>query len=292
MFLNRVARPEMTAEEVDMWRTLVAERSGLFFTDSRLYFLGQRLWERMQACALVSYLDYYRYVVLDRDGEREWMTLLEGLVNNETRFFRHEPSFAALRERVLPLMLRQKGPDGRLDLWSVGCSSGQEVYSLAMLLLETAVFPTIDQIHITGSDISCSKLAQARNGRYRHFELRSLPKLYQQKYMTESQQGREQVSDVTAPLRQVTDFRYLNLQAPADYATTPFDIIFCQNVLIYFKNETRPTILQRLCEQLYPGGYLFLAPTDVVSLRLPGMRPLHFPDALVYQRVAHDTTEN
>lgn len=291
MLLNRAMRPEMTAEEIEIWRTLVAERSGLFFTDSRLYFLGQRLWERMQQHDLATYLDYYRFVVLNRNGEQEWMTLLEGLVNNETRFFRHEPSFTALRERVLPEMVWRKGVNGRLAVWSVGCSAGQEVYSLAMLLLETAVFPT-HHIRVVGSDISESKLVQARNGRYRPFELRSLPYPYQQKYMTTFQQGHNQMAEVIQPLRQVTEFHYLNLQSPARYTTQQYDIVFCQNVLVYFNNETRPKILQRLVERIYPGGYLFLAPTDVVNLRLPGMRAVHFPDALVYQRVAHDATEN
>lgn len=291
MLHNRPARPEMTDKDVEMWRTLVAERSGLFFTDSRLYFLGQRLWERMQQHRLTTYLDYYRFVLLNRDGEQEWTTLLEGLVNNETRFFRHEPSFAALRDRVLPQMVQKKGDSGRLDVWSVGCSAGQEVYSLAMLLLETAVFPP-HRISITGSDISEKKLAQAKNGRYRSFELRSLPHPYQQKYMTTFQQEHDHIAEVTQPLREVTQFRYLNLQSPACYATQRYDIVFCQNVLVYFNNETRSNILHRLGEQIYPGGYLFLAPTDVVNLRLPGMRAVHFPDALVYQRVAHDPTEN
>ena len=291
MLLNRTVRPDMTAEDVEMWRTLVANRSGLFFTDSRLYFLGQRLWERMRQHGLASYTDYYRYVMLDRNGEQEWTALLQGLVNNETRFFRHEPSFTAMRDRVLPQLWQQKQAQDGLNLWSVGCSSGQEVYSLAMLLLETAVFSP-HHIHITGSDISESKLTQAKNGRYRHFEIRSLPEAYRRKYMREYQQGHDQLFEVRSPLRQITEFRYLNLQAPDDYTTTQYDVVFCQNVLVYFSNETRLKILQRLCEQITLGGYLFLAPTDVVSLRLPGMRPVYFPDALVYQRVAHTATEN
>lgn len=286
MLTKREARPEMTVREVEMWRSLVMQRSGLFFTDSRLYYLAQRLWERMQRRNVASYSDYYRYVLLDRAGEREWMTLLEGLVNNETRFFRHEPSFAALGEIV-----RRHGAAGRrLDVWSVGCSSGQEVYSVAMLLLETAVYSP-QNAHITGSDISRPKLQQAQNGRYRRFELRGLPPARQQTYLTAVVQGRDTVFEVVPALQHMTSFRYLNLHSPDSYGADKYDIILCQNVLIYFHNEARTAIIERLCHQLRPGGYLFLAPTDVTGLRLPRLQLAQFPDALVYQRVAHGVTE-
>lgn len=282
--MTRTAAPKMTVEDVSLWRSLIMERSGLFFTDSRLYFLAQRLWERIQLHRLASYAEYYRYLVLSRDGQQEWLLLLEELLNNETRFFRHQPSFRALRESVLPaLWERKEGSDDGLTVWSVGCSAGQEVYSLAMLLLEWELFAP-SRIKITGSDISCRKLEQARNGRYQSFEVDSLPSYYQDKYTMKHEQARHTFYEMTGSVRQLTHFDHLNLQTDVAYQPQQQDIIFCQNVLIYFNNKTRSTIAQRLSGSLSPGGFLFFAPTDVVGLRLPQLRPFYFPDTLVYQR--------
>lgn len=281
----RSAPPDLTAEEISLWRSFVMERSGLFFTDSRLYFLAQRLWERAQMHHLTNYADYYRYLVLSRDGQQEWQLLLDRLVNNETRFFRHKPSFRALRESILPQIWEQRGESKHpLALWSVGCSAGQEVYSLGMLLLEFILFPP-STITITGSDISCEKLRQAQNGRYHAFEADSLPRFYREKYMTKIERGRDTIYEIAPVVRRLISFHHLNLQLDEVYHLKKQDIIFCQNVLIYFKTEMRPKIVQRICDCLKPGGFLFLAPTDIVGLRLPQLRPIHFPDALVYQRV-------
>ncbi|MEM7119121.1 MAG: protein-glutamate O-methyltransferase CheR [Chloroflexota bacterium] len=276
----------MTSEEVALWRSLIVERCGLFFTDSRLYYLAQRLWERMQIHHFSAYDDYYRYLLLSRHGEREWLLLLEQLLNNETRFFRHGPSYRALREKVLfQLWEQKKDSEAPLQVWSVGCSGGQEVYSLAMLLLEWELFEP-EQITITGSDISCGKLQQARNGRYHSFEVESLPTYYRRKYMTQLDQGRDTIYEVTSDIRRLTEFSYLNLQVePLEERVDRLDIIFCQNVLIYFTNELRSKIVNGLSHCLQPGGFIFFAPTDIVGLKMPHLRPVHFPDALVFQRV-------
>ena len=285
LFPNRPARPEMTPAEVEIWQAYIWEKSGLFFTPSRLYFLSQRLWERIQQLKLTSYTEYYHYVVYNANGATEWLLLLDGLLNNETSFFRHEPSFNALRELALPELVQQKRRQGvsNLHVWSAGCSAGQEPYSLAMLLLEQ-LEARLWQLRVMGSDISRSKLAQARLGQYKQHEVRYMPPYYRDKYLRWVQTAQGTHYQVVERVRELVQFGYLNFKEPDSYWIHGQDIIFCQNVLIYFKPDHRLEIVKLLIERLNPGGFLFLAPAEMVGLRMPGVTFVNAPDTLVYRK--------
>ncbi|MEM7112564.1 MAG: protein-glutamate O-methyltransferase CheR [Chloroflexota bacterium] len=286
MFNTQANRPKLTAAEAEIWQALVWERSGLHFSRSRLYFLEMRLWERTKQCGLKSYTDYYHYVLYNENGRSEWTALLDNLLNNETSFFRHQPSYTALREQALPTLLREKRRQGHMQLsfWSAGCSGGQEAYSLAMLLLET-VDSHLWQLRVLGSDISQNKLTQARQGRYKQHEVRYMPDLYRNKYMRWSQTGVGTFYEVVQRVQNVVQFGYMNFKEPSSYWVTGQDVIFCQNVLIYFKPDHRIEIVKELLRRLNPGGYLFLAPAEMVGLRLPGIELMKFADSLVYKRM-------
>lgn len=286
MFNKKANRPKLSANETDIWLSYIWEQSGLHFTRSRLYFLEMRLWERVQACGLTSYADYYHYVLYNENGRSEWKQLLDNLLNNETSFFRHQPSFTALHERVLPKLLRDKRRQGstQLTFWSAGCSGGQEAYSLAMLLLETAD-SHLWQLQVLGSDISQSKLAQAQAGRYKQHEVRYMPDHYRDKYMRWSQTSTGNFYEVVQQVQKLVQFGYMNFKEPSSYWVTGQDVIFCQNVLIYFKPNHRLEIVKDLLKRLNPGGYLFLAPAEMVGLRLPGIELMNFVDSLVYRRM-------
>src|SRR5215471_7315525 len=124
--------PDMSQKERELWRDLVWRRSGLFFPDTRIRFFRRRLWERVAALSLSSYAEYYQYVQFNREGNGEFSELLELLLNKESQFFRHPPSFEALAKTALPELMAEKEKDGdtTLNLWSAGCSKGQEAYSL------------------------------------------------------------------------------------------------------------------------------------------------------------------
>lgn len=280
---NTGTQPELAKLEYEVWQDFIWQRSGLYFTENRVRFLSQRLWERMRIHKMKTYSEYYHYVAFNPSGNKEWIELLELLLNNETGFFRHQPSFDALSEHVLPELKKHKRKHGIdiITMWSAGCSAGQEAYSLAMTSLST---PDTDQwqVKVTGSDISQGSLEKARRGRYRNFELRYLPELYQKMFLKKLQDGSYQVVD---RVRALVQFGYLNLSDPSSYWVSAEDVIFCQNVLIYFKPESRLEIVRRLCQRLNPGGYLFLAPAEVVGLKLPGIQAVRFTDSLVYQRI-------
>jgi chemotaxis methyl-accepting protein methylase len=304
---NGATSPEMSGLEYEVWREFIQHRCGLYFTENRLRFLRQRLWERMRAREIRSYSEYYHHVAFNPGGDEEWQELLELLLNQETGFFRHQPSFDALVEHVLPRLMYDKQRHGinGITMWSAGCSVGQEPYSLAMAFLEM-VEPTLPrrtgeaiplspvqsggmggwQVKVSGSDISRRGLDLARRAQYKHYQVRTMPDHYRQKYMSEVVTKWGLLHQVNDRVRALVQFGYTNLNEPTSYWISAQDVIFCQNVLIYFEPENRVEIVRRLCQRLNVGGYLFLAPAEVVGLKLPGIEPVRLTDVLVYQRRA------
>lgn len=285
MSYSKRQRPEMSSAETELWRTLIEQRCGLYFTDGRLYYMRQRIWDRICRLGLNNYTEYYNFIVFNAAGSAEWERLQERLLNNETSFFRHQPSFSALNDHVIPEIIRRRRLEGRnvVSAWSAGCSSGQEAYSLAMALSDK-IDSHLWQIAVWGSDISSRQLEQARHGQYRSFEIRLMPDYYRDKYMHECKQNGRTSWTVSAPVRSLVQFTNFNLFNTSDSWLSELDIIFCQNVLIYFQREQRMQIAQQLCQCLAVGGYLFLGPAEVIGLSLAGIKQVRLPDSLIYQR--------
>lgn len=284
--------PAMSNPEQEIWQKFIRDRCGMDFAGGQLPFLRQQLWKRMQVHHIRSYKNYYHYVASEVTGTAEWPVLLELLLNNESSFFRHPAALKALTEHLLPelrLLKTEQGADV-IAMWSVGCSTGQEPYSMAMVSLDWlaqlngtagAYQPNGWQIEISGSDISEQALAKARQGRYKSHELRYLPDYYRQRYM---RQAGDSFYEVNEAARALVRFDYFNLTDPATFTVSGQDVIFCHNVLIYFQPEDRLKIVNALVERLNPGGYLALTPTSVKRLALAGVYRLDLPEALVYRR--------
>jgi chemotaxis protein methyltransferase CheR len=293
---NETARPNLTTSEYEAWREFIWQQSGLYFPQNRREFLARRIWERMRVRRIHSCGEYYHFVRFNPQGDKEWEELLELLIICETGFFRHEPSFRALAEILPHLLLRnQERGLNTLRMWSAGCSTGQEAYSMAMLFLETVRLPQVWQVEIIATDISRRALEKARSGLYKPFEIRYMPEHYRDKYLTVEGGAGATASipslgsttryRVTKRVRDMVHFGHLNLSDPTSCWVAAQDVIFCQNVLIYFKPESRVETVRHLCQRLNPGGYLFLAPAEVTGLKLPGVQLVHFEDSLVYRRV-------
>lgn len=281
------ARPTLTTAEYELWRDFIHSRTGLYITPSRQHYLELRLWERIRSQPFDTYAEYFHYITHNPQRHTEWLTLLDTLLNNETSFFRHEPSFTALRQVVLPARLaeRRRQHQPNLLLWSAGCSSGHEAYSLAMTVRD-ALDTNQWQVQVTGTDISQRALTKAKQGWYAAHEMRGLPENTRRRYFLAAENGTTTTYTAVETLRQHLHFGYLNLHDLAAYWPIGQDIIFCQNVLIYFQSDQRPVIVERLCRALTLGGYLFLGPAEVIGLRLPGVRLVRLENALIYQRVA------
>jgi chemotaxis methyl-accepting protein methylase len=286
-------RPELTAAELERWGALIERRSGQVFGAGRARFLGWCLWQRMRELSLARYDDYYRLLDRDPAGAAEWDELAELVVNQESGFFRHRPSFDALAEHVVPELAAARARQGieALTAWSAGCADGREAYSLAMALvagLEAAGRPGW-QVRVCGSDLSVQALARARSGRYPASRLRTLPDDYRERFLSPVAGDPRGSWEVAPALRSAVSFGRLNLCRAAgeggDYPVGLQDVVFCQNVLIYFRPALRQRVVADLARRLRPGGYLFPAPGEVVGLELPGELALaRFDGALAYRR--------
>ena len=267
------------------WRDFLRRHSGLDFPDGRVGHLGRCLDARMRRRGITDHSEYYRLVAVDPSDSDELSDLLDLLTNNHSDFFRHAPSFDALTSLILPrLMVGTRR--GEVAMWSAGCASGQEAYSMAMAFLE--VPGTEDwQARITGSDINRRVLRRADRGRYRPHEVRAMPDPYHRKYLvpdqSEAGDPRFRVADRA---RSLARFRYLNLVDEPSYGLGLQDVIFCQNVLIYFGAPERSRVVASLCRRLSPGGFLVLGPTDLVDLETPGMTDVGLDLARIYQRTS------
>lgn len=275
-------RPQISACEHENWTGLIRQRCGLYFDEQRTRYLCQCLWERMRARGCSSYAAYH-HVVARSTGDAEWQALLDLLLNNETSFFRHAPAFEAL-----PRLLQARLESGQrhLRLWSAGCSTGEEPYSMAMVALDALPLDGGASVEILGSDLSERSLAAARQGHYKLRRIRSIPERHLRRHLTLPADGREGFARIGQELRGLVRFESVNLAGPLPSAMDLQDVVLCQNVLIYFQAQDRVGVVHRLCEQLAPGGFLLLGPADGLGLKLPGIRSLSLEGSVVYQRLA------
>lgn len=273
------AMPEMTASEGELWRLALEERWGLHYSDTRLHQLSASLWRRMQQVGVDSFRDYYRLAVA---SATEWPSILEAVLNHESSFFRHAPSFEQLSRVVLPALSaeKKKQREAEISVWSAGCSTGQEAYSLAMTLLDS---PDVALLRTTvlGSDISGKALAAARTAKYPARQMADVRDGLRGRYFRGTPDGQVQA---TAALRSMVEFAEFNLCDTATFGARRHDVIFCQNVLIYFAAQQRLRVVEALARQVKPGGYLFLAPGEVIGLRLDGFRDGRLSECLCFQR--------
>lgn len=265
----------MTPADLDRWREYVERRCGLSF--------GSRL--RVLAAAVDSTAEIARttpdalFPAVDRRPAL-WSALFEQLLNGETKFFRDGPGLAALTGFVLPDLRGRRGTSNtRLSLWSAGCSTGQEPYTLAMVCLADEATRGWD-VRVRATDVCQSSLERAAAGVYRDFETRSVPPAYRDRFF-------EPVSDtafrVTDEVRSVVSFARLDLTADA-VGDADQDVIVCENVLIYYGPEAKAAILAKLAAALAPGGYLFLGAVERIGVAPPGLDPVRLDDVWMYRR--------
>lgn len=271
---------DMTVTEFRDWQTLLEERTGVVLNERRRAFLQTNLSARMRELGVMDYATYYRQVTDGPRGAVEWSTLLDRLTVQETRFFRHRPSFEVLesylRERL------QQGLTQPWELWSVGCASGEEPYSLAISaseVLRESEHP--DHFGVTGTDISLNALSKARDGQYGARRLEQLDDDLCQRYFLAQDDGRFKVVPNLAA--RVCCAR-LNVLELAKAPMSGMDVIFCQNLLIYFRRWRRREILNRLAERLVPGGLLVVGVGEVAGWQHPELIPVADERVLAFTR--------
>lgn len=246
--------PELDEPTFAGLRDRIQAYSGIYLDDSRRRSLGRVLWPRMERHGLRRY-DQYLALLDSEHSDEEMLALLEDVVNNETSFFRNPRHFRLLAEVVLPELDRIRPAGVPLRLWSAGCSTGQEPYSLAITVAEVFGLPPRRPVEILATDISRRALAYGRQGLYTAREMQRVEATYQERYFQREAHGYR----VRPALRDLVLFQEVNLaRQPLPGPLHGVDVIFCRNVTIYFRVETSRRLMADLYRCLNEGGYLFI----------------------------------
>jgi len=244
---------EITDSEFNLFRDYIYDRAGITLSDKKKTLVTSRLSNRLRHYSLGTFQEYFDLVITSpQDGERQ--TALDLLTTNETYFFREPKHFEFLETEIL-----SKWKGGKtLRVWSAASSTGEEAYSIAMLLDDMLGSHPWE---IFGSDISSRVLKTARQGHYLQNRIDGIPKTYLRKYCLKGVGEHEGTLLIDRKLRQKITFSPVNLKKPLGNLG-PFDIIFLRNVLIYFDMETKRQIIKQLVEEMHPEGYLFIGHSE------------------------------
>ncbi len=258
---------------------LLEQRLGLFMAPERRSFLASGLRACMRETGHQDYRHYYDYMVSAVQHGEQWSSLIDRLTVHETCFFRHESSMNLVRDVVLPTAFEQSDS---VAAWSVGCATGEEAYSLAMLMdAHCSSLPDGCSYRVIGTDISAPSLRYARAGVYLNRRLEDVSEPLRHRYCQSESNTRFSIAE---RLRQNVEFYPLNLRDVAEAPFGSLNLIFCQNLLIYYDRPRRLQFVDCLARFLCPRGVLVLGPGELLNWQHPNMEKVRFNDTLAYQR--------
>ncbi|HEX4782745.1 MAG TPA: protein-glutamate O-methyltransferase CheR [Candidatus Sulfotelmatobacter sp.] len=263
-------------------RDLVYQVAGIFHPDNKLRLLFDRCGRRMKELKAQSLREYFECLTIKPARQTELIALLNEITIGETCFFRSQPQLDALRTIVIPKVLEAKSkfPLRRMRIWSAGCSTGEEPYTLSILMLEEAQRRLKDwTIEILATDLNERSLAHAKNATYGTYSTRNLTPYYRQKYFVPEGDQLQ----VQPTVREGISFSRLNLSDDSRMTfMKSLDVIFCCNVLIYFDLVSKRRVIQHFYNNLLPHGYLFLGHSESLYGVNEDFRLVHLPGATAY----------
>lgn len=272
-------------KDFELFRDYIYNLCGIYFHSSKKYFLESRLARRMDEAGISSHVEYHKLLKSGPGGSQELKKLLDEITTNETCFFRNLPQLSALENKLLPEVVATKGKIGfrKLRIWSAASSSGEEAYTMAMILLEKRVALLKDWIiEIVGTDINETVLAQAREGIYNSYSVRNTPDFYLKKYFKQESSERYILSP---EVKKLVTFNHLNLYDDTKMIfMKSFDFIFCANVLIYFDTASKSKVVQHFYNNLQPYGYFFVGQSESLHGVNDNFKTVHFPGGFAYKK--------
>lgn len=290
-FLYEQPKLRMTEKEFAKFRDLVYTRTHIFCADVQQPLFERKIRVRLAALDLSSFQEYYDFITDRPEGEQEFTRLIDIIAVHETSFFRIHGHFNGLRQRIFPDLFRPStgpNPSSPIRIWSAGCSTGEEPYSIVMTFLEILATRGLQPsntrgLHVMASDISPSVIEKARKGIYSSKQIQKIQQPLLDKYFI----CRNNQYYITQQIKEFVTFDVFNL---IDLATIPqdnFDVIFCRNVLIYFDRHAQTTLLEGLIALLPEGGCLFLGDAESIHTFPESARKLEFietENAIIYQK--------
>lgn len=271
----------MDDNEFRLWAELLEKRTGVVVPPARKAFMVTNLRIRMREIGCPSFQNYYDDLLAGAKGAVEWATLVDRLTVHETRFFRHQPSLDLVRQYLSLEPAQSVDP---FDVWSVGCSTGEEAYSLAMIIdAHLANSGPQRRFSVTATDVSQPALSFGRAATYGLRRLEEIPTLLRQLYC-------EKIDDrhfrIVPKLRKRVGFALMNMLETAKAPLGRLNLIFCQNVLIYFPRDRRQAVLNDMANRLRPGGWMILGPGEVMTWEHEQMERVGGHRTLAWRRKA------
>ena len=272
----------MTNEEFRLLRDFIYQHCGLHFSEETKYLLEKRLSKQVRQHQFKNFKDYYYLLRYGKNKEGELAQAIDLLTTNETYFFREESQLKTFVQEIVPEVRARREKEGsrKLRIWSAGCSTGEEPYTLAMLLLEQPELQGWD-IDIIGTDISHRVLQVARKGIYGASSFRATDSRYIQKYFEEIE-GKYRISD---DVKRLVGISHLNLFDNSRVSLLgQMDAIFCRNVIIYFDLDAKKKVVENFFQRLHPEGFLLLGHSESLMNITNKFVLRHFTHDMVYQR--------
>jgi len=262
---------------------IIYDRSGIHFPDNKKYVLESRLGRRLQELDIPDYDTYIAFLTMGPYQSDEFQEMFNRITINETSFFRNEPQLDAFERKILPELIEARQQSKRLRIWSAACSSGEEPYTLAIMLHRTLGVRLADwRIEILGTDISEKALNVAIDGKYSDYAMRSTPELVRRRFFTKD--GPTWVID--PEVQSLVNFELHNLRdtlAAKRHGT--WDVIFCRNVMIYFDQDMRKRVVNMFSSQLAQDGVLFIGHSESLRGLDASFESIDIAQAFCYRKI-------
>lgn len=280
VFDNKSSTVVISDEDFLKFREFFYRKTGIFIEDSKRYYVDKRLIERIEKTESASFREYFMLVRFQATGE-ELQSLINIMTVNETYFFREEYQFRCLVDDILTERIKSKRAGDSVKVWSLPCSTGEEIYSIAIYILEKWKYSNDYDIELFGSDIDSTVLNSAKKGLYGRRSVQGLPQMYLDKYFKKVGENYQ----ITSDLSDAIDFSLANIVENKNLNRFKnLDVIFCRNLLIYFDDYSRRLAAETIYEALAPGGFICLGHSESMSRISELFKVRKFPQAIVYQK--------
>jgi chemotaxis protein methyltransferase CheR len=246
---------------------LIYDRSGIRIAPAKKVLLEGRIGRRLNQLGIAGYHEYCEYLFSPKGMSEELTSMIDVVATNKTDFFREPWHFEFLRDRALPILqnLYGVGRMRKFNSWSSACSTGEEPFTLAMVLADIAAENPGFQYEILATDISTRAIMLAKEGVYEEERIEPVPMAMRKRYLLKSRDREKRLVKIAPNLRQRILFRRLNLMDENYGIAGLMDVIFCRNVIIYFDRQTQERIIKKICRHLIPGGYLFMGHSETLA---------------------------
>jgi chemotaxis protein methyltransferase CheR len=252
--------PELTDNEFNQLSQLVYQHAGIHLPPQKKELVRSRLTKFLRNRRLASFQEYYRQVLDDSSG-LELINLLDAISTNMTAFWREPKHFEFLGQELLPALRQKSKAAPQWRFWSAGCSSGEEPYTMAMVLMNAFLGQELSGVKIYASDINTQVLNQAQRGIYPMSRVEPLSQEWRRRYFQKGVNQWEGFVRVKPEVKKMVEFFRFNLMEPFPFKED-FEVIFCRNVMIYFEKATQTELVQKFYNCLKPGGYLFIGHSE------------------------------